>query len=186
VLLEIGQARAEGVGVVVVEVVVEIEDEDEDEDDVEDEDVVEELGIAVEEVEDFEVIEEEVDVEFAVDCVALTEALVNTVELPVEEVGTKVLVVVLPKKGILLVDTEDADVVAFALVGSAVVVTFPAMGTLLLFATSVLLNENTERRLLSPQICELLPAQLIPHATSTSGPKDCVAMLLPQKHSTWH
>lgn len=120
-----------------------------------------------------------------IDCVApaLTEALFETVELPVDEVGTKVVVVVLLKKGALLVDTEDAELVAFPLIGRADVVAVPLMGTLVLPATSVLLNEKIERRLLSPQTCELLPAQLIPHATSTRGPKDCEARLLPQKHS---
>ena len=164
--LEEGQARGVDDG---VDEVVELEVED----------VVEDVEtVVVEEL-------EEVDVEFDVDCVALAlaDTLLETVELLLEEVGTKVFVVVLLKNGILLVDTEGADVVVFPPVGRADVVVLPVVGRVLLLAASVLLKEKTERRLLSPQICELLPAQLIPHATSTRGPKDCVAIVLPQKHS---
>jgi len=166
VALEEGQARGVDDG---VDEVVELEVAD----------VVEDVEIVVEAVEE---VEEE-DVEFEIDIVALTDTVLETVELPVEEVGTKVFVVVLLKNGILLVVAEVTEVVAFPAMGRADVVAFPAIGILLLLATSVLLNEKTERRLLSPHICELLPAQLIPHATSTRGPKDCVAIVLPQKHS---
>ena len=88
------------------------------------EDVVEDVEIVAEAVEE---VEEE-DVEFEIDFVPLTDTLLETVELLVDEVGTKVLVVVLLKNGILLVDTEGADVVVFPPAGRADVVVLPVVG----------------------------------------------------------
>jgi hypothetical protein len=50
-------------------------------------------------------------------------------------------------------------------------------------ATRVALNENIDKRLLSPHICDPFAAQGIPHETSTRGPKELVDKVFPQKHS---
>jgi hypothetical protein len=68
----------------------------------------------------------------------------------------------------------------------ALVVTFMDVELLILLfvgTTSVLLKENIDKRLLSPQICEPFPTQGMPQETSTRGPRALEEREDPQKHS---